>query len=331
MPDRAGPRRVRPAVERRWLREPHPGAPDVELPLVDLQGAEGGPTVAIMAGMHAGEYSGVLAALQLIQRLGRTPLRGRVLVIPIISVQAFYQRNMQLSPVDQREVHYVWPGDPSGSYSAHLIDLLFRTVRVAQAVIDLHGGEFVQELKPYVAVPWERDGELFDRSLEIARSFAVPFVDKRPLPGSALALPLALYREGIPNVWTEIGHNGLTDAADVRLQAEGCLNVLGRLGLIAPRRLPPEPRLVGPKRWSVVADRTGLWLPEVRAGQHVSAGQVLGRMVDPFGDPLRTFEAPADALVEYVCTSPAIDNERRPHGNSWHQHLVQLAEDPRAA
>jgi len=23
---------------------------------------------------------------------------------------------------------------------------------------------------------------------------------------------------------------------------------------------------------------------------------VLGRMVDPFGDPLRTFEAPADAL-----------------------------------
>lgn len=331
MPGSGGRRRIRPRVERRWLREEHPGGPPVEIPLAEVIGAEGGPTVAIMAGMHAGEYAGVLAAVQLIRRLADMPMSGRVLIVPIISIQAFYQRNMQLSPIDQREVHYVWPGDPDASYSAHLVDLLFRTIRVASAVVDLHGGEFVQELRPYVAIPWEQDGDLFERALAIGRSFPVPFVDKRPLPDSPLALPRALYREGIPNVWTEVGHNGLIGAAEVRIQAEGCLNVVGLLGLIAGRTQPPQPRLVGPRRWSVVADRTGLWLPEIRAGDHVRAGQPLGRMVDPFGEVLRTFEAPADAIVEYVCTSPAIDSERRPHGNVWHQHLAQLAEDPRAS
>jgi predicted deacylase len=87
-------------------------------------------------------------------------------------------------------------------------------------------------------------------------------------------------------------------------------------------------RVVGPEHWGVVATRTGLWLPGVHAGENVTRGQVLGRMVDEFGALLQTFEAPADGIIEYVCTSPAIDSERHPHDSPWHQLVIHAAADP---
>jgi hypothetical protein len=208
------------------------------------------------------------------------------------------------------------------------VDLLFRTLETSDAVLDLHGGEFTQDLTPYVGTPWEGDGPLYDRSLELATAFAVPFADKRAVAETANALPRALNAKGIPNIWTEIGHNGLPEPDMVDLQYEGCINALRLLSLIEGRGVRHEQRLVGPRHWSVHAEQSGVWVPAIRAGDHVREGQVLGRLYDVFGDEIELFRSPADALAEYVCTSPAINADRVPFGNHWHQHLAQLVEDP---
>jgi predicted deacylase len=78
----------------------------------------------------------------------------------------------------------------------------------------------------------------------------------------------------------------------------------------------------------VYAERSGIWLPAVGPYDHVVRGQPLGELVDYFGQRLETFFAPADALVEYIASNPAINAERKPHGYAWHQLLVQLVEDP---
>jgi len=284
--------------------------------------------VAIIAGMHGGEYAGVLAATQLIQHLERSDVRGRVLVIPTMSSLAFFTRSMQLSPVDAHEVHYLWPGNPTASYSEHLIDLVFRTVHQVDLVIDLHAGEFVQDLTPYVGVPWLDDGPLWQRSLELATAFDVPFINRRAVAETSIALPQALLAVGIPNIWTEIGRNGLPEPTTIALQYNGLVNVLTLLGVLPGTAVRYTPREVGPRHWSVFAEQSGLWHPAIHGGQSVAAGQVLGELTDVFGDHLHTFIAPADALATYVCTSPAVDVDNKPHGNNWHQHLVQLVEDP---
>ena len=316
-------------VQKSWLREDHPGAPPVEFPLVDVVGGPG-PTVAIVAGMHPGEYAGVLAAGQLARELAAAdrPVKGRVIIIPILSTQAFFQRAIQLSPIDEQEPHYVWPGNPGGTYTEHLVDLLFRAIESSDAVLDLHGGEFTQDLTPYVGTPWEGDGSLYDRSVELASAFEVPFADKRAVAETANALPRALNAKGIANIWTEIGRNGLPEPEMVRLQYEGCANALRLLGLLEGKAIRYEQRLVGPRHWSVHAARSGVWIPAVHAGDHVSEGDVLGRLYDVFGAELEVFRSPADSLAEYVCTSPAINVDRQPFGNHWHQHLAQLVEDP---
>jgi len=315
------------SIERRMVSLEHPDAV-LEFPLADIRGARDGPTVAIISGMHGGEFSGPLAAIRLIQAIEPDALAGRLLIVPVLSTQAFMQRTMQLSPVDQREVHYVWPGRPSGTYSESLIDLVFGVVKDAEFLLDLHAGEMAQALQPYVCVPWLDDGPRWDASLMLASAFDVPFVDRRALADTPLALPKVLLDRGIPNVWTEIGRNGLTDEHYTALQYDGLVNLLRQLHMLAGEARMFSPRLVGPRHWSVYADRSGVWLPAVGPYDHVTVGQHLGELVDYFGQRLAAFSSPADALVEYIARNPAINAERKPHGYAWHQLLVQMVEDP---
>jgi len=288
----------------------------IEFPLANFTGSGPGPTVAVISGMHGGEYAGVLACQQLIRELDPAHLRGRLLVIPVVSTRAFMQREMQLSPVDEKEVHFVWPGNPEGSYSEALVDLLYETIHAADFVLDLHSGEFAQGLEPYVCASWgDYDAPLLESCLLLARAFDVPFVDRRVLADTPLALPRALLDRGVANVWTEIGRNGLPDPRTISLQHDGVVNVLRLLNMLPGEGQLHRPRLVGPRHWSVYAERSGIWVAAVEPSAHVQAGQVLGELQDYFGQTLQVYRAEADALVEYLATSPAINADRRTGGD----------------
>lgn len=314
-------------VERRFVRASHRDG-DVEFPLAVLTGARDGATLAVITGMHGGEYTGPLAAMRLIQRCQPEDLAGRLIVIPVLSTRAFMLRNMQLSPVDEREVHYLWPGNPEGSYSEALVDLVYRTVKDADYLLDLHAGEMAQALEPYVCVPWTGDEPMWGRCLELGSAFEVPFVDRRAVTETPLALPRALLDLGIPNVWTEIGSHGIADPSRVDLQYNGLLNVLRLLRMTPGEFTNFHPRMVGPKHWSMYAQRSGVWRPAVAPYDHVNKDELLGELFDYFGQPVEEYRSPADALVEIVASSPAINVEREPHGYAWHRHIVQLVEDP---
>jgi predicted deacylase len=314
-------------VERTMVRAEHRDG-TVEFPLAVIEGARPGPTLAVISGMHGGEYSGVLAAIQLIQGVDPSTLAGRLLVVPVISTRAFMLRTMQLSPVDQKEAHFVWPGNPSGSYSELLIDLLFDAIKDADYVVDLHAGEFAQGLEPYACLSWSADERLNHACAMLGRAWDVPSLDRRVIDETPLALPKVLLDRGIPNLWTEIGRNGLPDPRTIALQYDGLVNLLRILEMAPgePRRFTP--RFTGPRHWSVYAERSGIWRAAVEPGERVRAGQRLGELHDYFGEQLEVFHATEDALVQYIATSPAINVERQPHGYRWHQLLVQLTEDP---
>jgi predicted deacylase len=314
-------------VERRFVKRTHRDG-EIEFPVAVLTGVRDGPTLAIISGMHGGEYTGPLAAMQLIKECATDDLAGRVIVIPVLSTRAFMLRNMQLSPVDEREVHYVWPGNADGTYSEALVDLVYETVKDADYLLDLHAGEMAQALEPYVCVPWVEDGPVWERSLALATAFDVPFVDRRALADTPLALPRALLDRGMPNAWTEIGSHGIADPDRIALQYNGLVNVLRQLSMQPGDMAPFHPRVVGPKHWSIYAERSGVWRPAIAPYDHVRTGQVLGELHDYFGEPLEVYRSPADALVEIVASSPAINVDREPHGYAWHRHIVQLVEDP---
>ena len=145
----------------------------IELPVARIRGAEPGPFLTVMSGMHAGEYSGILAAQKLISTVDPVELSGTLVVIPVISTRAFMERNMQLSPIDQKEVHFIRPGNSDGTYSDLLIDTLFEVVKNSDYLIDSHAGEMAQALMPWVPIPIKGSKSLIENSLSLARGVDV--------------------------------------------------------------------------------------------------------------------------------------------------------------
>ncbi len=308
------------------VRKVHHSGEELLLPVATIQGDREGPTFAIMAGMHAGEYAGILAAIRLIQDLQPQRLAGRVIIVPVISTRAFMMRYMQLSPVDEKEVHYQVPGNPNGTYSEFLIDELYQVLRGANYLIDMHAGEFAQTLLSWVVVPMLGDLEMKRAAHRLAQGFEVQYLDLRTDPEKVPNLCRFLADQGTVNIYAEVGKNGLPDPKDVAVQYNGCLNALRAVGMLPGEKAQVfQHQYLGQTHHTVVAKQSGIWYPAVTLGQVVRRGDLLGELRDYFGNLLERYHSPMDGIVLYYWSSPAINAQRRPHGYDWHAGLVRLA------
>ena len=296
----------------------------VKMPVATIQGSRDGPIFTVTSGMHAGEYAGILAAQQLIQTIDPEELSGTIKIIPIISLEAFMMRNMQLSPVDSREVHYHRPGNPSGSYTEFQIDKLFELVKDSNYLIDIHAGEFAQALHPWVPVPLVGSEQINSASISLAKGFKVDYIELKKDPDAIPALCVAMAEHGIPNIWVECGKNGIPTPEHISINYNGVISALKTVGMLSGQPDRPEQKEISGRRYQVNAGQSGVWHPAIKEGEIVQEGQYLGRLTDFFGDELERYYAPEQSLVLYYWTSPAINYDRQPHGYDWHTGLISM-------
>ena len=157
----------------------------------------------------------------------------------------------------------------------------------------MHAGEYVQALDPWVPSrnPRRMSGCGGTPGAWPVRC-PVPYLDPRQADiqdkFSELdqGLPFALLREGVANVWTEIGQNGVQDPAEIELQYQCLANALKRFDMIdgEPVEVPPQ-AILGPRRWSMESLESGYWQSEVSIGQKVRKGQRVGVLEDLAGTP----------------------------------------------
>ncbi|MCH2514617.1 MAG: succinylglutamate desuccinylase/aspartoacylase family protein [Dehalococcoidia bacterium] len=316
----------KPGVEERIVTRKHHSGELVEIPVARIRGVEPGPQLTVMSGMHAGEYSGILAAQKLISTVKPEDLSGTLLIVPVISTRAFMERNMQLNPVDQKEVHSILPGNPGGTYSDMLIDTLFELVKESDYLIDSHAGEMAQALFSWVPVPMWGPDELREKSLSLALGFDVKYVEPRYDEASIPPFCLALLSAGIPNIWVECGKNGVPTESDTAIHFDGYLAAMRTTGMLEGEPARPNQETLKGRRSQVNAEISGVWHPAIKEGDIVEKGQYLGRMTDYFGNLLKEYHAPARSLVLYYWSNPAINADRRPHDYDWHNGLVSLLE-----
>lgn len=313
-----------PGRQEAIVTRTHHSGEEIEIPVAVINGAKPGPTLVVMSGMHAGEYAGILAAQRLIQHIEPEALSGRLIVIPVISTRAFMERNMQLNPVDQKEVHFQVPGNPGGTYSECLIDTLFELVKEADYLIDSHSGEMAQALYPWVPVPMVGPEEIQEKSRSLALGFATPYIELRTNPDSVPQLCIELINAGVANIWVEVGKNGLPDERDIRTHFNGYIAALKTVDMLEGPPARPEQKLLEGRRYQLNSSHSGVWHPVVKEGDIVHKGQYLGSLTDYFGNEIEKFYALERSLVLYYWTSPAINAERTPHGYEWHNGLVSL-------
>lgn len=149
---------------------------DLWFPLAIIRGSQPGPTIVITAGIHAAEYPGIKAALELSYDLDFSTITGTVIIVAMANAAGFWRRSNSMVPgsytstgTDQN-LNRIFPGNAQGSPDERLAAALFALIETADYYIDLHSGDSYESLIPHAyfcAMPADAlgDGSLGDNAL----------------------------------------------------------------------------------------------------------------------------------------------------------------------
>ncbi|WP_413734994.1 succinylglutamate desuccinylase/aspartoacylase family protein [Sodalis sp. RH21] len=284
-----------------WLSFSHPTLDALQLPWFDIVAPEPGPALAIIAGMHPNEVAAMEAALRLKTYFGQTLERGSVAILPILNMPGLYSHAEFVCPVDNKNMNFLAPGDPQGSFSEVLVDrVLNGWAKDATVVIDLHGGDLREVVAKFVMCQLTGEPEFDAVTRALAHQFDADAIvefaaDQTNNRGRATnELPWL----GRHAVMAEGGANGILDEENTLFHVNGVANIARHLGLT---RDAPAPRVrrnqVVSNFFKVEAPASGRLYLDVAAGETVSGGQRLGAVHDLFGAWLADIIAPSSGLI----------------------------------
>jgi predicted deacylase len=283
----------------------------LEVPVVELTGAQDGPRLTVVAGVHGCEYAPMAAVRRWVRALAGRDLRGRVVAVPVLNLPAFRARSPFVVPDDGKNLNRCFPGDPDGSLAERLAHAAFtQLITGSDALVDAHAGDLVEALEPFALYD---AGPAEARARELAIAYGLGYVIRqepgpdRAVGGTSSAAAASI---GIPAIIAEAGGCGLVQQAAVDAHIRGLDRLLARLGMApgaaestAPERPPAHLRRF---LW-LRSDDAGWWEPAVEPGETVAEGQVLGTVSSIDGaDVLQTVIAPAAGVPMFVTSSPAV-------------------------
>jgi len=282
------------------------------IPVIVINGATPGPTLALVAGSHGTEYASTVALQKLAQATAPAHLSGAVIVVPLVNLASFAQKVPHVNPVDNKNMNRFYPGAPDGTQTERASWIIGKqVVEKCDYLIDLHGGDLDENLKRYSY--WAKTGKdpLDAASRAMVLAFGLDHIiiqDFRTavMRGGTKSLSRFAVDLGKPTVTAEAGHAGTTDAEDVDALIEGCWNVMRHLKML-PGTVTPVEHPVWLGRISVVtSDRDGVFYPLTGPEAYVSQGMTIGYVTDYFGKRVWDATAPVAGVVVYIGAVPSM-------------------------
>lgn len=276
---------------------------EFKLPVSVLRGKKEGKTVLITAGIHAAEYVGIQAAIELSDRLDPQKISGTVILVKVVNRSAFECRNGSFCVEDGKNLNRVFPGSPNGTEADRLaFGISSQLQAVADYYIDLHSGDAYEKLTPYVYYPGKAEKSVVELSKKMAMQTDVPYMVRSDVSGGGAYNYAAA--SGIPSILIERGDMGDWNMEEVFSDVRDVWNILVSLGIYegVKDERNYHPIEIGRVCYLSAAD-TGLWYPEKKPGDIVKTGDILGCVKDYQGRILEVFEAEFNGVVLYETAS----------------------------
>jgi predicted deacylase len=277
------------------------------LTALTVRGVAPGPILLAVAGVHGDEYEGMEAIRQTFHALDPEQMMGTFIGIPVANPLAYAARS-RATPlqIDGLNLARVFPGDPDGTLTRrlahHLLAFVDRLIGPDDLFIDLHSGSADVTFAPLIGI---RDLSDIDQSMseEAARHFGLSrlwLIPDSPGPFNAESA-----RRGIPTLGTETTGRAGCDPADVATYTTGLHNLLAFKRIV--HVTTPPPRYDGPPRQTIdlLAPAGGFFRTTMRLDDDVTAGALLGEIIDIAGEPIAQITAPADGIIWAWRTTPA--------------------------
>jgi predicted deacylase len=275
------------------------------IPLTLVNGSGEGPTLVINGGEHGSEYHGPAAALTVMKELDPEKVNGRVIIAPMVNTLAFEARWMHGNPVDYRDLTGCYVEEiPMGGSGVPKISYQVATAFYGEVLsqgnyrLNLHGGDLEEDLLTGTMYRQKGEAKWDAENLALCRAFGYEWIRESPPRKSSASLEFPM------TVGTEAGGMGRCQSDIVAGVVKGIYNVMMKLEMLPGEpEIPAKAKVYSP--YHLYAEHGGFFISNVRAGDMVSQGDVLGVIKDLWGETLEEIVVPTDGVVHMV-TSPAI-------------------------
>lgn len=258
-------------------------------PVLVAAGTQPGPTLCLTAAVHGDELNGVETIRRVMFSLESDRLKGVVIGVPIVNMHGFL-RNSRYLP-DRRDLNRFFPGDEQGSSAARIAHSLFNEIIMhCDRLIDIHTGSFHRTNLTQLRS---------DLGKESVMQFSKMFHDVTVLDGAGTSgtLRRAAVEAGIPAVTLEAGEPLRLQLKEVDQSVNGVRAVMHHLDMIHDKPVRAPKQTVFYKSLWLRADQSGVLLSEVKLGQKVKAGDILGTVTDPITNRSSVIRSSVDGQV----------------------------------
>jgi len=299
--------------DHKMLTYPYRGSGEaIRFPVGEICGAEDGPTLALVAGVHGSEFCGTQAVIEVFRKTDPAKLKGKLIAVPIYNLPAFLNHAGFVVPLDGKNPMRTFPGRTDGTFSEvmayHFLNYLLDSK--PDFLIELHGGDIPEALVPYIMAVTTGNPALDARIKTLAEVYNISWVihadASKPMTG-----PGSMYRNmaanGVPAILTESGQQGILDFDYVKIHETGITNVMKKMGMIEGDPVLTEKIMNMENGCAVRCEKPGLWYPFVKLRQMVKKDEKIGEIREIFGDLIADVRSPMDGIVTVIRTSPSVE------------------------
>jgi len=283
----------------------------LSIPVCVAHGARPGPVLALVSGAHGTEYSSIIALEKVIERIDPAALSGTVIVVPLVNINSFEKKVPHVNPIDNKSMNRFYPGRMDGTQTERALFMMTKeVVDRCNYLIDLHGGDLDENLRPYSYWPLSGNAAQDKISREMVLAFGLDHIiisaDRPKDPAASRYLDNTANTRGKPAIAVEAGYAGTTETDDIEVLANGCFNVMRYLKMLPGTVVPVANPVWIEKVETVSSDQNGMFYPLVKRGTYVQQGMKIGYVTDYLGRPLLEARAPVSGVVLYICAVPSM-------------------------
>ncbi|MBI2835027.1 MAG: succinylglutamate desuccinylase/aspartoacylase family protein [Acidobacteria bacterium] len=283
----------------------------LNIPVAVVHGLRPGKVLALVAGSHGTEYASIIALEKLIEALDPADLSGTVIIVPLINIPAFEQMVPHVNPIDGKNMNRFFPGKADGTQTERTSHLITRQViEQSDHVIDLHGGDLDESLRPYaywtVTGNENQDAISRDMALAFGLDHIIISSDRPKDPAASRYLENTATTRGKPSITVEAGHAGTTEGEDVGALLLGSFSVMRYLGIMRGQPSSVEHPVWVHRVAAVVSEATGIFYALVKRGAFVAKDMKIGYVTDYLGKVIFEARAPEAGIVLYIRAVPSM-------------------------
>jgi hypothetical protein len=287
-----------------------------DIPVAVIHGAQPGPVLAVVAGSHGTEYASIVAVEMMMETQGASAidpsaLSGTLILVPLVNVASFERLTPHVNPTDNKSMNRFYPGSQTGTQTDRASYAVTKeVVEKCDHLIDLHGGDLDENLRPYSY--WTVTGQA--KQDEFSRGMALAFgldhiiisADRPKDPNASRYLENTASTRGKPSITAEAGRSGPVNPADATALVNGVRGVMSYLKMTRGGPAPVAKPIWIEKVVSIAAEQDGIFYPQVDRDAHVAKGARIGVVRDYWSRPLAEITAPESGVILFVRALPSL-------------------------